>query len=81
MKLNEWKRVKHHHYPGDVSKREKVALREKSKKKLSRSQSYKKGKFVVTPKMAKTYRKVINAKTRAVGKRRTKAAIKEEMGL
>jgi len=73
MKDAAFKRVKHRHEPGDVSKQEKIAMREKSVRKRRKTRP------TVSEHAAKSYRKTINQRTRAVNKRRTRATIKAGM--
>jgi hypothetical protein len=61
MKLSLFKRVKQHDFPGDVPKSVKIAMRE--------------GKRIDEPNRSKTYRKVVNMRTRATIKRNTQKEI------
>jgi hypothetical protein len=65
MKLSLFKRVKQHDFPGDVPKSTKIAMRE--------------GKRIDEPKRSKTYRKVVNMRTRATLKRNMQKEIQMEL--
>jgi hypothetical protein len=65
MKLSLFKRVKQHDFPGDVPKSVKIAMRE--------------GKRIDEPNRSKTYRKVVNMRTRATLKRNMQKEIQMEL--
>lgn len=75
MKDSDFKRVKHHHMPGDVSKRTKIAMRENK----VRSPLLRSGMYPLIGKPAKAYRKEVNMKTKAVLKERTKKEIQRQL--
>lgn len=77
MRDSEFKRVKHHHFPGDVSKRTKIAMREnKVKSPLLRS-----GMYPLIGKPAKAFRKRVNSTTKAVLKEKTRKEIQRQLDL
>ncbi len=64
MNLSFFKRVKHHHLPGDVSKEEKLAMRERRHPETVRS---------------KIYRQDIALRTRSTLRERTEREIAQQM--
>lgn len=75
MKDSDYKRVKHHQFPGDVSRWQKIAMREND----INSPFLNSGKYPLRGNPSKVYRKMVNMKTRAVNKERALKEIEEAL--
>lgn len=80
MNRNEHKRVKHGHVPGDISKKNKIAMREKDTPIVilyGKGVDGKRYETVIEEKAAKSYRKFIRDKSKHFQKERDRKAVRD----